>query len=316
MTTRFDEVGPVIAVASRSFSATPILRNELEHYFEQVRYNDSGATLFGDDLVDFSRHADALIVGLERIDEALLDALPNLVFISKYGVGLNNVDIAACRSRGVSVLHSPGVNSYSVSELTLSSAIQLLHRTPESQDSLRNLRWEQPRGRDLRGATIGIIGCGHVGKQLVRLLAPFNCQLLVFDKVYDNEFNAKWGIGQVTLEELLSKSDVITIHLPLDESTRGLISRSKISLIKPGAVLLNYARGGILDEDAIAEKLNQGLIGGVAIDVYMSEPAIDSPLIGMPMVLATSHIGGSTNEAIMAMGRAAITQLVNAYRKT
>lgn len=313
MVIRFDIDGPLVAVASRSFSETAELRMELGNHFKEVRYNDSGRTLAGQELIDFATETEAMIVGLERIDEALLESLPNLRYLSKYGVGLNNIDFESCRERQITVLHSPGVNSYCVSELALSSAIHLLHRAPESQESLREGIWQQHRGRDLRGAVVGIIGCGHVGKQLVRLLNPFDCKVLVFDKVNNDEFNKRWGVHQVSLDQLLIESDVLTIHLPLDDSTRGMISETRISMMKPTAVLLNYARGGILDEDATALRLQQGLLAGVAIDVYNSEPQIESPLIGMSKVLSTSHIGGSTEQAVMAMGSAAIKQLVDVY---
>jgi len=313
MDIRLKKDRPKVAVASRSFSDTAMLRSELSDHFPEVRYNHSGTTLEGDDLIEFAAGAAAVVVGLESIDDALLESLPNLRYISKYGVGLNNIDLEACHERGVRVLHSPGVNSYSVSELTLSSAIHLLHRAPESQSSLQSGIWQQHRGRDLRGAVVGIIGCGHVGKELVQLLSPFDCKVLVFDKVNYNAFNKQWGVNRVPLEQLLAESDVVTIHLPLDDSTRGLISESRISFMKPTAVLLNYARGGILDEQATCHRLQQGLLAGVAIDVFEGEPRISSPLIGMPKVLSTSHIGGSTQEAVMAMGRAAISQLLNAY---
>lgn len=313
MVTPFDGKQPLVAVASRSFSDTAQLRKKLEKNFKRVVYNDSGKTLTGQDLIDFATGAEALIVGLEKIDSNLLNALPSLRHLSKYGVGLNNIDFEACYQKQISVLHTPGVNSYSVSELALSSAIQLLHRTPESQESINKGLWLQHRGRDLRGAIVGIIGCGHVGKQLVSLLSPFACKVLIFDKVYDEVFNRKWKVAPCSLDEVLMASDVVSIHLPLDSSTRGMISDFQISLMKPGAILLNYARGGIVDEYAVAERLQQGLLAGVAIDVYDSEPQIESPLIGMPKVISTCHIGGSTYEAVLAMGTAAINQLVDVY---
>jgi D-3-phosphoglycerate dehydrogenase len=304
---------PIVAVASRSFSETDRLREELTQCFGNAKFNETGRTLHGHELIEFVQNADAIIVGLERVDGAFLNATAGLRFISKYGVGLNNIDLPACQAAGVKVLHTPGVNSYSVAELALSSAIQLLHRTPESQSTLREGVWRQHRGRDLRGATVGVVGCGHVGQQLVRLLSPFGCQVLAHDLVNYLDFFAAWNVTAVSLEELLSESDVVTIHLPLDSSTRGMFSDRRLSLMKPGAVLLNYSRGGILDESATAERAQAELLAGVAIDVYAEEPSVSSPLLGLPNVLSTAHIGGSTLESVLAMGRAATQRLTEVY---
>ena len=304
---------PIVAVASRSFSETDRLREELTQVFGNARFNETGSTLQGHELIEFVQNADAVIVGLERIDGAFLNSTAGLRFISKYGVGLNNIDLRACQAAGVKVLHTPGVNSYSVAELSLSSAIQLLHRTPESQATLRVGAWRQHRGRDLRGATVGVVGCGHVGQQLVRLLTPFGCHIIAYDLINYLDFFAAWNVTAVSLEELLSESDVVTIHLPLDSSTRGMFSDRRLSLMKPGAVLLNYSRGGILDESAAAERAQAGLLAGVAIDVYADEPLVSSPLLGLSNVLSTAHIGGSTIESVLAMGRAATQRLTEIY---
>lgn len=304
---------PGIAVASRSFSETAELRSALEAHFSRVRFNDSGKTLRGQELVDFLQGMEAAIVGLEVIEEELLARVPCLRVISKYGVGLNNVDLRACARAGVEVLHTPGVNSYSVAELALSSAIQLLHRTPESQRARVKGEWTQHRGRDLRGSVVGVVGCGHVGKQLVQLLSPFECHVLAYDKVDYRDFYAEWGVTATTLPRLLAESDVISIHLPLDPSTAGMFSSEVLELIKPGAVLLNYARGGIIDEACVAELLREGRLSGLAIDVFAVEPPVGAGLSEFDTVLSTCHIGGSTSDAVLAMGRAAIEQLLRVY---
>jgi D-3-phosphoglycerate dehydrogenase len=253
--------------------------------------------------------AQAAIVALEPMTSEVLDRLPNLRIVSKYGVGLDNVDLEGCRDRGIRVLSTPGTNSYSVAELAVSSAIQLIHRVPESSGALKSRDWQQHKGRELRGKTFGIIGCGNAGKQVALLAIALGCPVLAYDIEDYSQFYSQHGIVPVSLKTLLSGSDVISVHLPLDESTRLLVGHRALKQMKMSAILLNYSRGGIVDEAAVAERLLDGKLGGAAFDVFESEPRIDSPLLSSPRTILTCHIGGSTEEAVAAMGLAAINQL-------
>jgi phosphoglycerate dehydrogenase-like enzyme len=156
---------------------------------------------------------------------------------------------------------------------------------------------------------VGIIGCGHVGKDLVLLLRPFNCSILVYDICHYEEFYSAHGIEAVTLRTLLMRSDVVTLHVPLNQSTRGILDATQLALLKPTAVLINAARGGLVDEGALKAMLSEGKLAGAAFDVFALEPPTDIELIDLPNFLATPHIGGSASEAILAMGRAAIDGL-------
>lgn len=301
-----------IAVTSRSFSKHPVLRGELLERFGNVRFNDDGRSLSGDALIEFLRGARKAITALERLDATIFDALPDLEVVSKYGVGLDMIDLAAMARRGMRLGWKAGVNACSVAELTVGAAIGLLHRTPEATALVRAGGWRQIIGRQLTGSTVGIIGCGNVGKQVVRLLQPFLCTILVNDIVEDHEFFDAFAVRAVELTRLLRDSDVVTLHMPLDDSTRGLLTAERLRSMRRGSVLINMARGGLVDETELARLLESGHLGGAAFDVFTLEPPADSPLLHLPNFIATPHIGGSTEEAILAMGRAAIDGLTSA----
>lgn len=298
-----------VAVCSRSFSRNPVLREELLERYRHVTFNDEGARLEGAVLVEFLRGHTKAIVGLERVDDGLLASLPELKVVSKYGVGLDGIDQEAVTRRGRRLGWTGGVNRRSVSELALSYAIVMLRHVVAANREVLSGGWRQHVGRQLSGKVVGIIGCGHVGKDLVRLLEPFKCKILSHDIVDYHSFYAEHGVDAVPLEELLARSDVVTLHVPLDESTRGMLSASRLRLMKPDAILINTARGGLVDETALKEALREGRLLAAAFDVFAVEPPEDRELLEFPNFLVSPHIGGSAEEAILAMGRAAIDGL-------
>jgi phosphoglycerate dehydrogenase-like enzyme len=295
----------MIGVTSRSFSRHPVLRQELLERHAEVRFNDAGHSLRGDELVEFLQGCDKAIVALEPIDGALLERLPDLRVISKVGVGLDTVDVAAVERRGIRLAWQPGTNTRSVTELALALAISALRHVPRASDELRRGVWSQPKGTLLSGKTVGIVGFGHAGRDLASLLEPFECRVVVADVVPVDEPE----VEHAELDELLAAADVVFLHVTLDDSTRGLLDRRRLELMKPTAVLVNTARGGLVDEQALAELLRDGRLAAAAFDVFALEPQGDSKLLGLPNFLGTPHIGGSTEEAILAMGRAAIDGL-------
>lgn len=301
-----------IAVASRSFSRHSVLRAELLDRYSDVRFNDSGVALEREALIDFLRGRVKAITALERLDEHVFATLPELRVIGKYGVGLDMIDLEAMERYGVRLGWQPGVNCRSVAELVVAAAINLLHLAPTACAELRGGMWRQLTGRQLTGRTVGIVGCGHVGREVVLLLRPFGCRLLAHDIVDYSDFYKKHSVEAVSLEELLRISDVITLHLPLDSSTRHILNAERLRLIQKGSVLINMARGGVVDDEAVKRMLQGGLLAGAAFDVFDQEPPRDRELLNLSNVMVTPHIGGSTEEAILAMGRAAIQGLESA----
>lgn len=298
-----------VAVCSRSFSKNQALRAELLKRYSLVSFNDTGKQLAGDELVAFLRGHNKAITALERIDDYILDNLPELKVIGKYGVGLDMIDMNSLRRHGVRLGWTAGVNRRSVSELVICFAIAMLRHVPAAQREVLGGTWRQHVGGYLSERTIGIIGCGHIGKDLVKLLQPWGCEILSHDILDFPDFYAQYNVKPVDLSILLRESDIVTLHLPLDMSTRNILSAERLSLLKPTSVLINTARGGLVDETAIREMLKSGHLAAAAMDVFENEPPQDMELISLHNFLVTPHIGGSAEEAILAMGRAAIDGL-------
>jgi len=298
-----------VAVCSRSFSCNPVLRAELEQRYTNITYNDKGAKLEEDSLVDFIRGHDKAITALERIDESVLKELPELKVISKYGVGLDMIDFVAMRQYGKRLGWTGGVNRRSVSELVISFAIAMLRHVIAANREVLSGTWRQHMGGHLSERTVGIIGCGNIGKDLVNLLKPFRCPVLVNDIVEYKDFYVQHDIEPVSIEELLKRSDIVTLHVPLDDSTKNMLTAERLALMKKQSILINAARGGLVDEQALKHMLKEGLLAAAAFDVFAIEPPEDRELLELPNFLVTPHIGGSAKEAILAMGRAAIEGL-------
>jgi D-3-phosphoglycerate dehydrogenase len=311
LTARRDETTRV-AVASRSFSAHPLLREAVLARYLNVTFNDAGKSLAGDELVAFLDGHDRAITALERLDEDVLVRLPQLNVISKYGVGLDMIDLEAMRRLGKRLGWTPGVNRRSVAELTLSMMIALLHRLPEGDALVKSGGWRQLRGRELSGRTVGIVGCGHVGKEMVRLLGPFGCSVLAHDSLDFADFYRERGVESCDLETLLRRSDLITLHLPLDHTTQNILSEDRFAVLRPDVVLINCARGGLVDEAALFRFLASHPGASAGFDVFAEEPPSGSPLMKLPNFLCSPHIGGSSEEAVLAMGLAAIEGLETA----
>jgi D-3-phosphoglycerate dehydrogenase len=297
-----------IAVASRSFSRHPVLREELQRAYSNVRFNDEGVALRGEALVAFARGRRKLITALERVDEDLLSALPDLEVVSKYGVGTDTLDTGAMLRHGVRLGWTGGVNKRSVTELAFAFMIALLREVPQAVCDLRGGTWRNRQGRQLSDRVVGIVGCGHIGKDLAVVLRTFGCMVLANDILDFPEFYAAHQIEPVGLEELLRRSDVTTLHVPLDDSTRDMLSAERLALMPAGAILINTARGGLVDEAALKAMLIDGRLAGAGFDVFAVEPP-DLELVRLPTFLGTPHIGGSSEEAVLAMGRAAIRGL-------
>ena len=315
---RYDAFMPIdteaVAVASRSFSRNPTLREELLARYPGSRFNEVGPTvLSGDALVQFLRGHDKAITGLDVLDEAVFRAVPELRIVSKYGVGLDMIDLEAAQRHGVSVRWTPGVNRQAVAELTICFMIALCRSVVPLARELAAGGWRHPGGRQISSSTVGIVGCGHVGQQVARLCRAFGATVIAHDILAYDDFYREMGVTPVTLDALLAQSDIVTIHVPLGASTRGWIDARALARMKPDAFLVNTARGGIVDERALKQALIEGRLGGAAFDVFAVEPPVDRELLTLPTFVGTPHIGGGTMEAVLAMGRAAIVGLEGGY---
>jgi phosphoglycerate dehydrogenase-like enzyme len=296
-----------VAVTSRSFSRNEVLRAETLERYSHVTFNDEGLSLEGDSLVAFLAGHPLAITALEKIDETVLERLPELKAISKVGVGIDMLDLRAMERHGVRLAWSRGTNARSVSELTIALTLALLRHLPTVTRLVRDGEWRQVQGRTLTGQTVGVIGFGHVGRDLAKLLGAFSCRVLAYDIAPLEDLPAH--VEQTSLQSLLESSEIVSLHTVLSEDTRHLLDRERLGSMRPGALVVNTSRGGLIDEQALLDALSSGHLGGAALDVFSIEPPLDSPLLGLDQVIVTPHVGGSTKEAVLAMGRAAIVGL-------
>jgi phosphoglycerate dehydrogenase-like enzyme len=303
-----------VAVCSRSFSAHSVLREELMNKYSEVKFNDSGKSLSGSELIQFLRGNEKAIVALEKIDSQLLKELPELKVVGKYGVGLDNLDFKAMDEFQVQLGWTAGVNAPSVAECTLGMALNIVRNLHIANDLVKSKGWKQITGKQLSSLTFGVLGCGHVGKAVVKLLKPFGCQILAHDILDFKSFYQEHGAQAVSFEYLLKNSDVLSLHIPRNQKTLNLMNEQNLSMMKPGSFLINTARGGLVDEAHLLKMLNSGHLAAAALDVFAEEPPQNFELLQHPKLFATTHLGGSSEEAILAMGRSAILGLENFRR--
>jgi phosphoglycerate dehydrogenase-like enzyme len=301
-----------VAVTSRSFSNHPQLRDALTQRYDTVIFNDKGKTLAGPELIDFLQDYDKAIVGLERFDANVLNNLPNLKTISRFGIGLDTLDLATMEKNGIKLAFTAGANKRSVAELVIALAINMLRHLPQANAEILQGNWKQYKGRQLSGSCVGIVGLGAIGKDLALLLNAFNCNVISHCIADNTEFCKTHNIINTSLDDLLQQADIVTLHMPLDTSTRYIIDERRLNMMKQNAVLINAARGGLVDEQALKTRLKKHKLFAAAFDVFEVEPLQDQELLQLPNFFATPHVGGSTEEAILAMGYAAIEGLEKA----
>jgi len=298
-----------VAVCSRSLSANKALRTELLSRYRHVKFNDDGLSLSGAELKEFIFDCSKVIIGLEIIDSDMLLELPNLEVVSKYGVGIDMIDTTAFAREGIRLGWTGGVNKRSVSEMVVLFALALLRDLCIANYQVKSGVWNQFKGNLLSGKTVGIVGFGNIGKDLSLLLNAFDCDILVYDK-YSIEFPADIPkLKRVSFEELLEKSDIVSLHTPLTPDTKNLIGARELALMKKSAYLINTSRGGLVNEAALYEGLSAGQIAGAAFDVFGQEPPKDSALLTLDKFICSPHMAGTSEETIIAMGMAAIDGL-------
>lgn len=298
-----------IKVSTVAFSVNKILVDNLKEFFHDAEINEKGIRIPETELANYYKDADGIIVGLEKITPELLDKLPKLKIIAKYGVGLDNIDIQACKDRNITIGWTGGVNKRSVAEMAVGFMLALCRNLYLTSNQLKLGTWNKNGGYQLTGKTVGIIGAGNIGKEVINLLTVFQCKILINDLIEIKDIIGN-NISIVDKNTLYSESDFISIHTPLTNDTENLIDLQVISKMKKSAFLINTARGGIVNENDLKYALQNNMILGAALDVYAFEPTVDSELLSLPNLISTPHTGGNANEAVLAMGFSAIEHLV------
>jgi len=276
---------------------------------------DNRPGLAGAALHEALRAADGMIVRSgTRVTAELLHDPGRLRAIVRAGVGVDNIDVAAATRKGIVVMNTPGGNTVSTAEHTITLLLTLARHIPAADNSVRQGNWERGKfvGSQLAGKTIGIVGLGRVGREVARRAAGLDMKVIGYDPFLAPERAAQLGIEAVHgLEELLPRCDFLTVHTPLTDETRDLIGAAQLGRMRPGARILNCARGGIINEAALAEALTAGHIAGAALDVFVQEPPGDNPLLRLPNVVLTPHLGASTVEAQESVAREAAQLLID-----
>jgi len=305
-----------VAVPAVSFGQHPGLVELIETQYPGAKVNTQGLTVYRseEETIDYLRGFEAAIVSFEWMNDRVLEALPELRVVSKLGVGLDKIDPAAMRRHGVRLGWTAGVNKTSVAELALCSALTLLRHVPDCNLAMRaGQRPLQRIGRQLSGRVVGVHGCGEIGKEFVRLLQPFGCEIIANDIKDYSDFYAAHDVSAVDVNELLERSHVLSIHLQVTDKTRWFYDAAVLDRLRPDCVLINTARGRIIDEGALKERLIDGRIFAAAIDAFEVEPPDDDVLLNLPNFLATPHIGAGSQEARWTMGTTAIAGLTDNF---
>jgi phosphoglycerate dehydrogenase-like enzyme len=294
-----------VAITPRSFRQTPGEHHDLlaESPLD-VRFAHKDLPLDEAELIELVRGCEGLIVGVDPVTERVLEAGPLRVVV-KYGSGTDNIDLGAVERLGVRVSSTPGANARSVAELTIALLFALARHVVAHDRAVRTGSWSRLGAIELEGKRLGVVGYGAVGRQVARLAACLGLQVVVHDPFVESD-----GVKLVGLDDLLASCDAVSLHVPLDDSTRGMIGAKALERMRNGALLVNTARGGLVDEDALADALSSGRLGGAALDAFAVEPPSGSRLLGLDNVVLSPHAGAATAEAAQRTALQAVRQLL------
>lgn len=305
-----------IIVTARSYGKTDNRANDLlnQHGFEVVKLPLEGHTL-EEDLPVYLKEAVGVIAGLEPYTREMIESAKNLRVISRYGVGYDKVDCQAARERGILVTITPGANGDSVADLAVALMLSVARNIPLMNASLKAGAPERPSGLEMCGKTVGIIGAGRIGKGVAARCSGFGMKILLYDAFYQDEaFAGSIGAHFTDLDTILTEADFISLHTDLNEGTRNMFGAEQFRKMKNTAVIVNTARGGIIDEAALYEALCSGEIFGAGLDVTVTEPASQSPLAGLPNCILTPHAGAATREASSRVSYMAAQNTIEAIK--
>jgi D-3-phosphoglycerate dehydrogenase len=275
--------------------------------------NDRGRKLEEKEIINLLKSYEGLIAGTEVYSMEVLCKLPNLKVISRLGVGMDNIDLEYAKTKGIKVFKTETSPGIAVAELTLALILDLLRRVSLQNNRLKSSNWGKQMGELLTGKTIGIVGLGNIGKQLVKILNGFKVKVLAHDIVEDFSFAKKNNVDYVDLEKLLKKSDIVSIHSNLSSKTKKLIDYEKLKIMKKNALLINASRGELIDESSLLKALDEKLIQGAGLDVFENEP-YSGPLINYDNVVLTPHVGAYAKEIRTKMELEATNNLINGLK--
>lgn len=272
--------------------------------------NPYGRPMSPDELIPALRDVDGVIAGLDTFSAEVFAAAPQLAVVARYGVGYDRIDLQAARSAGVRVTNTPGANGHSVAELAVGLMFAVARQIPQTSTAVAAGEWPRFQGIELAGRRLGVLGLGAIGAATARMAQGIGMEVLGFDPGLSAEQIGQLGVTAAELEEIFAHSDVLSLHIPLNEHTRHIVSAERINAMPQGAIIINTARGGLIDEQAAAQALDAGHLHGIGLDAYETEPPTDSPLVGHPRVVATPHSGAHSEESVQRTATAAVKNLL------
>lgn len=276
--------------------------------------NETTVPWTADDMASLLPLASAAICGVEVYDEASFAAAPQLKIISRLGVGLDNIDLPAARAHGVDVVNAPGGNAIAVAELALGLLISVYRKIPAMNDDIRSGNWDRYVGSEVTGKKVGLIGFGAIARVFAQRLSGFDTEIVAYDPYGDPDLAAELGVRLVSLDEAVSDVDVVSVHAPHLPSTHHIVNEELLASMRPGTVLLNTSRGGLVKEDALVAALESGHIAGAGLDVFETEPvAPANPLLAFPSVVATTHAAADSLEAYHRIGLSTAQAIVDVF---
>lgn len=292
-----------VLVATRSFGSTsPKPWDVLTEAGVEVTKADMNIEMTEARLMELLSDVDGAIIGVVPMTAGVLQSAPRLKVVSMHGVGVDHVDLAAAAKLGIVIANCPGTNDQAVADLTLGLMITIARNIPQVDRQLRQGGWGRHSGNELWNKTLGLIGMGRIGRGVAKRALGFDMQVLVYDPYIRQEQIDLPGVRLTSLEEVIKEADFLSLHAVLNDETRKLMNFDRFQMMKRSAYLVNTARGGLIDEQALHQALTTGLIAGAALDVYVDEPPVGSPLLELENVVLTPHIGAHTKEAIERMG--------------
>jgi D-3-phosphoglycerate dehydrogenase len=297
--------------ADSSGPAAEQLRRFVADRGGEILYNPCGRPLQEDKLIPLLTNAEGYIAGLDFITKKVIDAAPSLRVISRYGAGVDRVDLAAAKARNIAVCNTPGANAQAVADLAFALILAAARRIPALDRKTREGRWPRSTGIELYGKRIGILGLGAVGKAVAKRAQGFSMEVLAYDPYIDTRYAEENHITVSGFDGLIAGSDVISLHLPLTEETRYIIDAAVMGRMKRGAIIVNTARGGLIDEEAACGLLKSGHLGGLGLDAYEEEPPSQSPLFELENVVVTPHTASHTAEAAANMAAMSVQNLID-----
>ncbi|GAB3058431.1 phosphoglycerate dehydrogenase [Sediminivirga luteola] len=301
-----------ILVTSTSLCRTPEAPalQRLRAAGHEVVLSTAGRPLDGEELIRALRDVDGVIAGVDSYTREVIEASGSLRVISRYGVGTDKIDLAAARERQVAVTVTPGANATAVAELAIGLAFAVARGIPQLDAQVRAGGWPRGQGVELSGRRLGVIGLGAIGRKVAAMGAGLGMTVHGSDPNVPQQTLRAAGIVPGDLDEVVAAADVLSLHIPLTPQTRHLIGAGRIKAMPAGAIIVNTARGGLIDEDAALAALDSGRLHGIGLDAYEVEPPVDSPLVGHPRVVSTPHSGAHTAEAVERMAEGAVTNLL------